>query len=242
MGPNSITVVNWNIEWRRRSNRNGAELHSRIVSLEPDICCITEGHTDFLDGVYHSIFSHADYGYPIKPDRRKVALWSRNPWREINMVGSDDMPPGRFVSGVTDTSFGPVRCVGICIPWSHAHVTTGRKDAKAWEEHLRYLEGLARYLREVDARKLIILGDFNQMIPRARAPKRVYERLMVAIPSGTEVLSSGAIPEINRQAVDHIVVSSDLRGSTPIGLSNVTENGKRLSDHFGIATSLFADR
>ena len=58
------------------------------------------------------ICSRADYGYSIREERRKVLLWSREPWEEIDDVGSELMPPGRFVSGVTQTSLGAVTVIG----------------------------------------------------------------------------------------------------------------------------------
>jgi hypothetical protein len=41
---------------------------------------------------------------------------------------------------VTDTPIGPIRFVGVCIPWRDAHVRTGRRDRAPWEDHLRFLE------------------------------------------------------------------------------------------------------
>ena len=32
-------------------------------------------------------------------------------------MGIDSMPPGRFVSGVAQTSVGAVIVIGVCIPW-----------------------------------------------------------------------------------------------------------------------------
>ena len=37
---------------------------------------------------------------------RMVLLWSREPWQQVDDVGSDAMPPGKFVSGVTRTPLG----------------------------------------------------------------------------------------------------------------------------------------
>ncbi len=235
-----MNIINWNIEWRRGSNRHGAAMRARITSLDPDIVCITEGHTDFLENDFHPIFSDEDYGYPIRQGRRKVALWSKKPWREINAVGSADMPRGRFISGVTDSVVGPLHCVGVCIPWSHAHVTGGRKDAKAWEEHLGYLEGLARYLRGIEKQRLIVMGDFNQMVPRTRAPKKAYEKLMDALPPQLSIETTGPIPDVDKQTLDHITISSDLSVSGLTGLSNYSPTGERLSDHFGISLSIGA--
>ena len=58
-----------------------------------------------------------------------------------------ELPGGRFVSGVT---MG-IRFIGVCIPWQSAHVSTGRKDRKSWEDHLiycRHLTGIIEKYRK----------------------------------------------------------------------------------------------
>jgi hypothetical protein len=52
-----------------------------------------------------------DYGYPNKGGRRKVILWTKHPWTEVDATGDEAIPTGRFVSGVT----GGIRFVGVCI-------------------------------------------------------------------------------------------------------------------------------
>ena len=37
-------------------------------------------------------------------------------------VGHASLPPGRFVSGVTQTSVGEVTVIGVCIPYSGSRV------------------------------------------------------------------------------------------------------------------------
>ena len=60
-------------------------------------------------------------------DRRKVLLWSREPWNQIDDMGTDSMPPGRFVLGVTQTSVSEVAVIGICIPWFGSRTEASRK-------------------------------------------------------------------------------------------------------------------
>ena len=70
----------------------------------------------------HAISARPDYGYGVQESRRKVLLWSREPWEHVDDIGDDRMPPGRYVSGVTRTSVGEVTVVGLCIPWSGSRV------------------------------------------------------------------------------------------------------------------------
>jgi hypothetical protein len=168
----SFRLCVWNVMWAKAGTERGEAVRSRLGEAGFDVICLTEGAVGgnrrsdcgsprlkpggiqgsfglLPEGGYW-IDSDPDYGYRIIEGRRKVLLWSRRPWREVDRVGDSGMPGGRFVSGLTETPVGDVRVVGVCIPWDWAHVKTGRKDRERWEDHLRYLEGLERYLRGLD--------------------------------------------------------------------------------------------
>ncbi|MFQ3669249.1 MAG: endonuclease/exonuclease/phosphatase family protein, partial [Fimbriimonadaceae bacterium] len=162
--------------WAKRGTERGEVVRRRLGEQGFDVICVTEGYAGVLPAGGHVIESDADYGYPIREGRRKVLLWSRQPWRAVDAVGDRGMPGGRFVSGVTETGAGALRVVGVCVPWDWAHVKTGRRDRRRWEDHLRYLEGLERYLAGLGEReRAVVAGDFNQAVPRRRAPVRVYD-------------------------------------------------------------------
>lgn len=124
-----MRIITWNVNWARPDgNREG--LIKKVTSeFEPEVACITEGHKEiFTEG--YSIFSDADYGYESPTYRRKVILWSKNPWNRIDTLGGEGLPGGRFISGTTMTSIGEVKFIGVCIPWRDAHVISGRKIEK----------------------------------------------------------------------------------------------------------------
>ena len=103
----SITVVNWNVEWATPgawSRRD--EILKPIDREAPHIGCLTESDIRLLAGMPgHTIHSQPDDVKGID-NLRKVLLWSREPWQQVDDVGSDAMPPGNFVSGVTRTPLG----------------------------------------------------------------------------------------------------------------------------------------
>jgi hypothetical protein len=176
----TLTIVIWNVEWRTPGSADGRDLRAAIAACEPDIVCITEGTPDFLD-LPHRIEASADYGYPLVGNRRKVLLWSRLPWEAVDVEGDPEMPPGRYVAGKTLTPIGSLTVHGVCIPWSRAHVESGRKDRKLWEEHRQYLDGLGRVLRRAEAATpAIVVGDYNQRIPRKGAPIEAHNALREA--------------------------------------------------------------
>ena len=184
----------------------------------------------------HSIESDPDYGYSNEGGRRKVILWSKQPWTDVDTIGDDEMPSGRFVSGVT----AGVRFVGVCIPWRDAHVNTGRRDRTCWEDHLAYCRGLERVLARYskDGTPICIVGDFNQRIPRVRQPVNVAKALADAIPADFIIATEGMKDEEGADLIDHFVVSPDLSISITQIVPRFSQDGTELSDHVGVVAQI----
>ena len=168
-------------------------------------------------------------------------LWSREPWEQVDDVGIDSMPPGRFVSGVTQTSVGEVTVIGVCIPWfgsrTEARRTLERK--MRWEDHEQYLASLAEVLRLGSAKGLILMGDFNQIIgPESRARPELRLALQGAFPPSMTIATSG-LAFLGRRSIDHIALSEDLAVESLDVISNI-HDGRRLSDHFGVVADVSA--
>jgi len=148
-----------------------------LETANADVICLTEAFTGNLPDHGDFIEADEDYGYPIKKGRRKVILWTRHKWADIDQLGHPDLPGGRFVAGTLISPFGNIRVIGVCIPWAAAHVSTGRRDRVRWEDHTRFLEAIGRYLGQRVNTPTLILGDFNQTIPKLRQPIGVYRKL-----------------------------------------------------------------
>jgi len=235
-----FSIINWNVEWARSGSRRGSEIVQRIERLKPNLACITEtGGSLFSYG--HTITSTEDYGYRPVNGRRKVLLWSQNPWTDVDTVGDSELPAGRFVRGVTSTPLGEITVLGLCIPWKDAHVQTGRRDRQRWEDHAVYLRVLARVLTAAPRQGLIVLGDFNQTIPRTRAPQAVHALLTSAL-GGLQVATAGPLDGIASLLIDHICHTNDLvcRDLDPI--DNFDAGGRPLSDHVGTLARLESSR
>ena len=145
----SLKLVNWNVEWATPRSPRTPEILRRIDHHGAEVVCLTETHPGLLSREGYAICSQADSGYGIKEGRRKVVLWSMQPWERVDDLGVDSLPPGRFVSGVTRTSLGELTVVGVCIPWFGSR-TEARREAERkqrWEDHERYLDGLAQRAR-----------------------------------------------------------------------------------------------
>ncbi len=237
----SLRVLTWNVQWATPGSWRDAEILSRVEQHSPEVACLTETNDALLSQAGHSISSQANYGYPIKAGRRKVMLWSKEPWKQVDDLGIDSMPPGRFVSGVTQTSLGEVRVVGVCIPWFGSRTEPRRgQDRKArWEDHGQYLTDLAEVLRRSPSERLIVMGDFNQIVgPGGRAPAGLQLALHEAFQGMTVATSDLAFQR--RRSIDHIAFSVDLTAESVSIISNA-HGERRLSDHFGVVADLSPD-
>ncbi len=236
-----MKAVTWNVEWATPRSRRTTEILSRIEGHVPEVVCLTETDVRLLSQRGYTICSQPDAGYGIKMSRRKVILWSREPWDEVDDLGLDSMPPGRFVAGVTRTSLGKVTVIGVCIPWFGSRTEARRKLERKmrWEDHEKYLGALTEVLGQATAKRLIVMGDFNQAIgtgSRARPDLRLA--LQKAFPSSRKIATSDLAFQ-GRKSIDHIALSNDLEVGSLDVISNIHE-GRKLSDHFGVVAGLSA--
>ena len=235
----SLSIVNWNVEWATPRSARTPEIRRRIALHSPEIVCLTETHIDLLTQDGYTICSGADAGYGIREERRKVLLWSREPWEQIDDLGSDSLPPGRYVCGVIQTSLGQVTVMGICIPWSGSRTEArrGAERKRRWEDHEQYISGISEVLRQAPSERLIIMGDFNQRVGQyGSTPLKLRSALQAVFPPRMSIATS-VIGFRGRRTIDHVVLTEDMAAESLSVISNV--HGKRkLSDHFGIAATL----
>ena len=234
-----LSIGLWNVEWASRAAERGPFFVRRLAELSSHVLCVTEGHADILPNAGHVITSTADYGYQPRPGRRKVLLWSREPWQEIDNLGAASLPPGRFVAGTTDTPLGPIRFVGVCVPWRDAHVRNGQRNRQPWEDHLTYLQELRSLLLRRDrSMPTVVLGDFNQRVPRARQPECVFVALMAALSPDFRLVTAGSIANAPDLSIDHVATCGALQATQVEFLSHYDTNGVQMSDHFGLRVLL----
>jgi hypothetical protein len=232
----SFGVTTWNVEWAPARRREA--ISARIARYCSDIFVVTEGDPGVLPTTGHMVLGQSNWGYGAsEPRQRKIILWSAAPLADVDTLGSHDLPPGRFAAGTLMLPAGPVRIVGICIPWHNAHVATGRGDSKPWDEHLAFLEALRPVLDQSrEAMPVCVLGDFNQRIPSSWVPRRARAALEATFGDFTIVTAGDILPGLAERAVDHIALSAGLRATGVAGRDCLDEaiDGRpprRLSDH-----------
>ena len=230
-----VRVGTWNVWWAKPSLKRAPLVAAILSAPDCDVLCVTEGDAGILPKDGHVIDAGTDWGYSIpkaSPGRRKVLLWSKRPWTPVFDPLHAQLPGGRLVAGATETPIGKITVVGVCIPWSGAHVFTGGRNRLPWEDHRAWIVGFDwLYFGEGPT---IVLGDFNQAFPRVRTPPLLNQALQDAlqkrglrvvtegfldpptpavgdVPGPSQVELSDAKPgDVSAQLIDHIAHSEDL--------------------------------
>ena len=227
-----MRILLWNVEWATLKSIRGQEIQRIYRDVAPDIACITEGYLQFWENEGHVISSIEDYGYKITKGRRKVILISSLEWKNVDEVGNQDLPNGRYCYGRTHG----LNIHGVCIPWKDANVRTGQKDKDTWEDHIQYLDSL-KSLIEDKKEKTIVLGDYNQRIPRKWSPQDVYTRLIETFEPNLTIATTGFIKEMDKQAIDHFASTHDINVKSISTINNYV-GSLQLSDHFGFVIEI----
>ena len=134
---------------------------------------------------------------------------------------------------------GEVAVIGICIPWFGSRTEASRKVERRmpWGDHEQYLAGLTEILKRAKAKRLIVIGDFNQTIgQRSRARPELRLALRKAFPPSMRIATSDLAFQA-RRSIDHIALSADWAVGYLGVISNIHE-GRKLSDHFGVVADL----
>lgn len=238
----SLVAACWNTQWHRLASAKGQLLRTALDQVAADLICLPEAQHDFLSDTHHGIWSDPDHGYPVQPERSKVTLWSRWPWRDVDAIGDAQFPPGRYIAGTASTPLGELRVIGLCIPWRNAHVTSGTRNRTLWEDHRTYLQALSVVLnREQRQGPVLLMGDFNQRLPRRWVPADLAKSLQDAL-QGYGVWTVDIVPGLTNQLLCHIagaglaVTSGSIRG-----LSRHID-AHAVSDHDGVCVSFSVSR
>jgi endonuclease/exonuclease/phosphatase family metal-dependent hydrolase len=240
-GTNTALLVTWNIERRNPATRQARTMMERIAALSPDVVCLTEafeGSTETLGGYEVSV--KGVLWSDEAPKERKAVLWSREPWTDVAPAQSAELQSGGLIAATTRTRMGEIRVIGVCVPYHLASPVGIVPKCPPWSQQFLYLRGLKSV---VTSRRpplpVVLLGDFNQFVPRIWGSKAAGLALTEAL-DDLSVCTGGPIPGVNRPAIDHVAVSSDLQACSVQGLDEHDVDGRKMSDHFGLAVRIRA--
>ena len=230
----TVRIGTWNVDWARPDGDRDIRVAAALRKPECDILCVSEGCAGVLPAGGHTVDAGPDWGYGCEEARRKVLVWSRQPWSAVDLGGSGALPGGRLVAGLTQTALGLLTVVGVCIPWRDAHVRSGRGDRGRWQEHEAWLAGFGGLPYRHAKRRTVVLGEFNQQLPRGSQPKGVHAALLDAF-EGFGFATAGDLEGAPGRSTGHIAHTPDLVPAGGIGLwSGENRQGNRLSGHFGV--------
>jgi len=122
--------------------------------------------------------------------------------------------------------------------WRAVHTVAqrwaGRRDRSQWQEHEAWLAGFESLPYRHAKRRTVVLGDFNQRVPRRSQPKGVHAVLLHAF-EGFSLATAGDLEGAPGRALDHIAHTPDMEPAGGIGLwPRNDRRDRRLSDHFGV--------
>ena len=180
----AATFLNWNFERRAPHSRQAGIMLQRAAAQQPDVICLTEAHrgsTATLGG--HEVADRGpSWSNKRGDDERLALLWSPNPWRDLDLVGNGGTATGGFLSGITDTPAGALHVIGICAPHHAASPVGATQRARFWTEQIAFWTGLAKLIAAGDRNvPTVLLGDFNQYVPRIWGSKAAHAALLAAL-------------------------------------------------------------
>ena len=227
-------IVNWNIERNGPATWQAKSLLAEIAELGPDVVCLTEAWETSAEALGGHAISAPGAAWSTKHDsERKVLLWSKHPWRSVETIDQLEAT-GSAITGLTLLADMHVRVTGLCVPYHFASPFGQEPKAKPWSQHERFLEDLSPLLRQWrDEGPVIILGDFNQFMPRVWGPKRSHQLMEEAF-AGYSIVTSGEVEGVGARAIDHVAFSGNLHPTRVFGLPAARDGGRRRSDHFGV--------
>lgn len=245
-----MKVLNWNAEANKLYLRTAKFERSRelVARHDADVICLTEAFPDLMPDEGETVTSDLS-GWPGRHEERgarKVVLWSRSGWTDVDGRGSQQLPEGRFVCATTTFAGTDVTVVGMCIPYREYRTSEswGTRRRGSWEGACEYLDALRRdVLTQPRFRqRTILLGDFNLEIPPKGYPRRqsVVNRKREAAFSGWTLPTAGVWDDsaLDKRFKDPVGLSPDVRAGPPRFFSRFDGRESALSDHNGVCIEI----
>jgi len=234
-----MRVLTWNFARHAPASWQADAMVARIGEQSPDMVCLTEAHEASLAAMPgHTLSSRGAYWSASAESERKVLAWSKAPWTDVQELTAVSAISG-VVCGITEGPLGPVRVVGVCIPYHMASPYGVEERAKPWSIHMAYLDALGPALHALreSGPPVLVIGDFNQRVPSEWGVHEVRAKFDHTF-AHFDIVTRGDVPAIGEPSIDHIAVTRELRAKQVVGLPRFDAEGKPLSDHFGVFVEL----
>ena len=240
-----MRILNWNT-WKASPNsrsRRFQNVSALVHGFDADIICLTEAHPKAMPDASQTITSGpGNRGWQAASGPRKVVLWGRSGWNNVDDYGSEKLPKGRFVSATTKIDGSTWNIVGMCIPYrAYPMDEDDSADRKgSWLGAIRYMSVLQSDLhhRYRNQAHTILVGDFNLQIPPKNYPYPSQEvnQSREETFCGLDIPTAGELDEsaLDKRFIDHVALSQDIELESMRFISRFAEDGKPLSDHNGV--------
>ena len=244
-----MKILNWNTQADRLSvgTAKFERLCQLVIDHDADVICLTEAFPELLPDEGETVTSNLSEWKHEARGARKVVLWSRFGWTDVDRRGSENLPEGRFVRATTTLEGIDLSFVGMCIPYERYRTDANRwgiKKRNRWEGACEYLDILREdiLVRATFRQKSILLGDFNLQIPPKGYPGKnsIVNQKREATFSGWTMPTAETcgVPALDKPFIDHIALSPDIRSRAPQFFSRFNADGTRLSDHNGVCIEI----
>ena len=240
-----MRILNWNTQWlspRSRGDRFQAA-RELIADHDADVICLTEARPETMPSGGQVITSELSGAGSIENrGGRKVVMWSRHGWRNVDTLGSPRLPEGRFVGADTVIGGRAWTVIGMCIPYHGYRVGEkwGEGRLKAWEGACRYLDALREDVlpQLKDRERVVLLGDYNLQIPPKNYPypgSEVDQKRQATF-ARWNIATAGEFKDaaLDKRFIDHVALSGDISPLSIQFFSRFHEDGNCLSDHNGV--------
>ena len=244
-----IRVLNWNtqIATPRGVNWRFETVKTVVALRDADIICLTEAYPETMPSGGNIVTSGlSGWERHERLGARKVVLWSKHPWYDVDDLGSARLPEGRFVSAKARVRGVELCIVGMCIPYHgyRTHESWAEKRMTYWQGACEYLDALQEEIlpQERYRERTLLIGDYNLQIPPSTYPypsavvnkKREQTFAEWSIPTAIDWRAM----RLDKPIVDHIALSSDIRVRSVRVINRFSTDILSLSDHNGVCIEI----
>jgi endonuclease/exonuclease/phosphatase family metal-dependent hydrolase len=235
--PNYLKIATWNVARpRQRGWKNNPSISSKIQEVDADIWILTETNRVISPGKgYEQVTTQPAPSHTV--GENCTTLWSRYPIKRTLTTKNAQLAVCAEVE--LGDAIANLVVYGTIITWADDGVCSG--EAKKWQRHYESIawhsEDWATLSQGVP---FCVAGDFNEALgaPFAYGTKQGRELLNAALERSNLVCVT-ASSEIGYN-IDHICLSSDwARRVVDVNKWQAfREDGKPVSDHYGIAIEI----
>ena len=233
-----MRIATWNVAYGMGEAVNQRR-SAKMAEIDADVWILTETHDDLSPGpefrAVHGANRPLDDGNrQVVKGSRFVSIWVKNEGSPTSLDVTDRV---FSVACLVGTEMGPLVVFGTVLPWYGRgnYVETVETQSADW-----------RALGRESGANVCVAGDFNADLEGgphyygAKTSKRAITEALAA--TGLTLLTGYERTRSSREhgLIDHITISNDVASGSrePIVWDMVDAEGRRLSDHVGVAVDV----